>query len=115
MKIYNTLPDGNEAADMEPAHYFNLAINQLNKSEEHLRNTDKAIQVMLVHIDILVYLSEKYPRMANLRLEKIKIQQWKGSFYSWYERCSSKIPVSYRQGIKDSADSLFEELLKYGH
>ncbi|WP_234007737.1 hypothetical protein [Lysinibacillus sp. FJAT-14745] len=52
MKIFSTAPDGNEAAELENAHYFNLAISKIEESNEWLKKTEKPYQVMLVHIDI---------------------------------------------------------------
>ncbi|SFF06467.1 hypothetical protein SAMN05518672_11532 [Chitinophaga sp. CF118] len=115
MKIYSIAPEGNEAADLENARYFNLALKQINSSAEYLKTSDSPVQVMLVHIDILLLLSRKYPNDANLSIKRAEVKQWKESFYGWFERCGGKINVKYRQGIKDSADALFSELDQYGH
>jgi hypothetical protein len=115
MKIYSAAPDGNEAADLENSRYFNLAINHINKSAEYLKQSDNPVQVMLVHIDILIYLSKKYPQDAHLSIKKAVVKDWKASFYDWYERAKEKIPKKFREGIKESADSLFAELEQYGH
>lgn len=34
MKIYSTAPEGNEAADLENARYFNLALKQINSASQ---------------------------------------------------------------------------------
>lgn len=115
MKIYSAAPDGNEAADLEPAHYFNLARTRLQKSYEHITQTDKPAQVLLVNLDILLHLSKKYPAIANLTIKRTEAAAWKDAFWAWYERCASKIPAKYRAGIKESADTLFAELDQWGH
>ena len=115
MKIFSTAPEGNEAAELENARYFNLARKQLNMSAEDLKTTDSPIQVMLTHIDILLMLCRRFPQDANLSVKKGERTDWKDSFYGWFERCGSKIPAKFRQGIKDSADALFAELEQYGH
>jgi hypothetical protein len=115
MKIYSTAPHGNEAADLENARYFNLAITHINKSAEYLKTSESPVQVMLVHIDILVYLSNKYPEDANLSIKKNQVTEWKTSFYQWYERCKEKIPKKFREGIRESADTLFAQLDVFGH
>lgn len=115
MKIYSTAPEGNEAADLENARYFNLALKQINSASEYLKTSVNPVQVMLVHIDILLLLSRKYPNDANLSIKRAEVKEWKESFYAWFERAGGKIPQKYRDGIKASADELFAELDQYGH
>lgn len=115
MKIYSTAPEGNEAADLENARYFNLALKQINSASDYLKTSENPVQVMLVHIDILLLLSRKYPKDANLSIKRAEVKQWAASFYAWFERVNAKIPQKYRQGIKESADALFTELDQYGH
>lgn len=112
MKIYSTVPEGNQMADLEPARYFNLAIQQIQEAEDWLRTSEEACQSLLVHIDAFVYLSKRYPEMANRRVAKLNRIQIKETFYSWFERCEKKIPASFREGIKQSADVLFSEFEK---
>lgn len=112
MKIYNTAPEGNQMADLEPARYFNLAIQQIQEVELWLRTAEDSCQPLLVHIDVFVYLSKKYPEMANRRVAKLNRSEIKETFYAWFERCGKKIPASFREGIKESADGLFAELDK---
>lgn len=115
MKIYGTKPDENEAAEMASAIYINLALEQINKSNEWLKSTDKPYQVMLINIDILLMLAKKYPVNANLLIKKYLVKEWHETFNEWFIRCSKKIPLEYRKGIKENADELFVELEKYGH
>ncbi len=116
MKIYSTAPDGNEMADMENARYFNLAIKQIEDNIEWLKTSNKSVQAVLAHIDILVYLSRKeFCDSAVSMVKKDQVQEWKSTFYDWYERCNKKIPAKFREGIKQNADELFTELEQYGH
>jgi len=112
MKIYSTAPEGNQMADLEPARYFNLAIKQIKEAEEWLRTAEGVCQPLLIHVDVLVYLSKKYPEMAKERLENLDRKQIGLTFYSWFTRCEKKIPAKFREGIKQSADELFLELEK---
>lgn len=112
MKIYSVAPEGNQMADLEPARYFNLAIQQILEAEERLRTSEEACQPLLVHIDVFVYLSKKYPEMANRRVAKLNRSQIKETFYAWFERCGKKIPASFREGVTQSANTLFSELDK---
>lgn len=115
MKIYSSAPDGNEAADVEPARYFNLAKEQIEESMGYMKTIDKPVQVMLVHIDILLHLSKKYPGMATRAIKLSQVAVWKTAFFEWYERFQSKIPAKFREGIKASAEGLFSELEAIGH
>jgi hypothetical protein len=115
MKIFSTEPNGNEAAELETFHYFNLAKKRLNEESNRIKETEKPIQVMLVHLDILIDLSKKYEVDANVVLKKAEIREWKDSFDSWFERCGKKIPAQFRDGIKESAETLFSEIAKFGH
>lgn len=99
-------------ADLEPARYFNLAIKQIQEAEEWLRTAEEACQPLLVHVDIFVYLSKKYPEMAGRRVAKLNRGQIKDTFNPWFERCGKKISAGFRDGIKESADALFAELDK---
>ena len=110
LKVYSAAPNGNEAADMTDALYMNLAVSSLNEEAERLKTADTAVQTMLAHIDILLYLAEKFPEGAELSIEKSDVKVWKTAFYEWYERCNAKIPSKFREGIKDSADELFSGL-----
>lgn len=115
MRIFSTAPDGNQMADLEPARYFNLAIEQITKAEEWLKTSNEICQPLLVHIDAFVYFGKHYPEMAERRSAKLNIIQIKQTFYDWYDRVSGKIPVKFRDGIKQNADELFKELEQYGH
>lgn len=115
MKIYNTLPDGNDMADMASARYFNLSLKQIEENAEWLKNTNQPTQALLAHIEILTLLAKRFPVDANLCIRKDKIVEWKNIFDSWFARCSKKIPVNFREGIKNNGDELFKELEKYGH
>ncbi|MDM5247632.1 MULTISPECIES: hypothetical protein [unclassified Lysinibacillus] len=77
MKIFSEAPDGNEAAELENAHYFNLAIEKIEESNEWLKKAEKPYQVMLVHLDILLMLSRKYKADANLSIKKDRVQNGK--------------------------------------
>jgi hypothetical protein len=50
--------------------------------------------------------------MAQRRVLKIDRKQLRSTFDSWFTRCEKKIPVKFREGIKQSADELFSELDK---
>jgi len=115
MRIFSTAPECNEAAELENAHYFNLAIKKIEESNEWLKKTEKAYQVMLVHIDILLMLSRKYKSDANLSIKQDRVLEWKNTFDGWFTRCGQKIPSKYRNGIKENAEELFNELSEYGH
>lgn len=110
MKIYNTEPDGNEMAILEPARYFNLAIEQIEKITEWMVTSEDNVQPLLVHIDMFVYISKKYPEMAVRRVAKINVTRVESVFNEWFERNEKKISAKYRLGIKESAASLLKEL-----
>ena len=108
MKIFSTAPEGNDMADLENARYINLALKQIEQNVEWLRTTNKPVQAVLTHIDILVMLANKFSVNANLLIRKHKVQEW-------FDRCGNKIPAKYRDGIKANADELFAQLEQYGH
>lgn len=110
MKIFSAAPEGNESADMEPARYLNLAIEQINKITEWMKTADRAAQPLLVHLDIFILLAKKYPDVAELRMDGLDIPEIKTTFYDWYERCHKKIPKQFRDEIKLSADEIFKSL-----
>lgn len=115
MKIFSTAPEGNEASEMENIHYIKLAIEKLEKSNLRLKVINKPFQVMLTHIDVLLIFARKFPVNSNLLIKKDRVQEWKTVFNEWFERCGSKIPAKFREGIKKNADELFAELETYGH
>lgn len=115
MKIYGTKPEENEAAEMVFALYINLALEQINESNEWLKKAKEPYQVMLINIDILLMIANKFPVNANLLIKKYQIKEWKETFDEWFIRCGNKIPSKYRKGIKDNADELFERLENFGH
>lgn len=110
MKIFSSAPEGNESADLEPARYFNLAIEQIKEITEWMKTADRAAQPLLVHLDIFLYLAKKYPGMAERRVLSLNIPDTKTTFYDWYERCHKKIPTKFREEIKSSADDIFNDL-----
>lgn len=112
MKIYNSEPEGNESADLEPALYFNTAIEQIVEIEKWMRDATEPAQAMLVHIDIFLLLAKRYPDMAQRRVAKLNVSELKETFDKWYERCNAKIPKQFRTDIKKSADRLFNDLDK---
>lgn len=115
MKIFSTAPEGNEMAELENARYINLALKQIDENIEWLKTANKPTQAVLIHIDILVMLAKRFTVDANLLIKKEKVQEWKNVFNDWFERCGSKIPAKFRDGIKANGDELFNELEQYGH
>lgn len=115
MKIFSIAPDGNEMAELESSRYINLALKQIEENIEWLKTTKKPVQAVLIHIDVLVSLSKKFTVNANLLIKKDRAQEWRTAFNEWFERCGSKIPAKFREGIKQNADELFAELEQYGH
>lgn len=115
MKIFSTAPDGNEMAEMSNAKYINLALKNIEEHVEWLKTAEKPAQGLLAHIDILLMLAKRFPINTNLLIKKEKVQEWKVVFNTWFERCGSKIPAKYRDGIKANGDELFKELEQYGH
>jgi hypothetical protein len=115
MKIYSTTPEGNEMADLENARYMNLSLRHIEENAEWLKTANKPVQALLTHIDILVLFAKRFPVDANLLIKKDKVQEWKQIFNDWFERCGSKIPAKFREGIKTNGGELFKELEQYGH
>lgn len=115
MKIYSTAPEGNDMAELENARYINLALKQIEENVHWLKTASKPVQALLTHIDILLIFAKKFPVNANLLIKKEKVQEWKLVFNEWFERCGSKIPAKFRDGIKANGDELFKELEQYGH
>lgn len=109
-KIFNSSPEGNESSDIEPARYFNLAIAQINEIEEWMRDTKEVAQPLLLHLDVFVYLSKKYPDMGARRKDKLNVPQIKKTFNEWFERV--KIPEKFKAGIKESGDKIISDLEK---
>ncbi len=110
LKIFSTAPNGNQAADLEHAHYMNLAIKKIKEESERMKTTDTSVQIMLAHIDILLYLSDKFTEDAHLLIKKKDVSEWKETFDNWFERCGAKIPAKFRAGIKQSSVDLFNKL-----
>ncbi len=115
MKIFNATPSGNEVAEFVGTDYLKFSINMIEESVSWLKKTRKVAQPLLAHIEILLIISKKYTVDANLLIRKERVQEWKEVFYDWYDRVNKKISEKFRQGIKASADELFEELDNYGH
>ena len=112
MKFYSSKPDGNQSADLEPARYFNLALTQIEKISEWMITADQGAQPLLVHLDMYLHISTKYPDMAERRLQGLEIARVREIFFDWYERCQKKIPSQFRSEIKESAIDIFDRLEK---
>lgn len=115
MRIYGIKPEENEMADRMPAGYVKLAQEYITKSNEWMKDSDKPYQSMLVNIEILLMLADRYPSTVNGLIKKAQIKEWQETFNEWFERCGKKIPTKHREGIRKSADDLFEKLGKYGN
>ncbi|MDG1331775.1 MAG: hypothetical protein P8P74_05565 [Crocinitomicaceae bacterium] len=115
MKIFSTEPSGNEVAEYVGTDYLKFSIKTIEETVEWLKGAKIAAQPLLAHIEMLLIISKKYRVDANLLIEKPRVQEWKSTFYDWFDRCGGKIPAKYRDGIKQSADELFAELDTFGH
>ncbi|WP_270087098.1 hypothetical protein [Sphingobacterium sp. SYP-B4668] len=113
MKIHNELPEGNEMASLEPARYFNLGIEQVEQIVEWMEDAKGPTQPLLVHLDILLLLSERYPSVAEDRIYKLDLENISTIFLAWHERNSAKIPTKFREEIKESGIKILEGLKKY--
>ena len=115
MKIFSTAPDGNDIAQYVGVDYLKFSISLIEDVVDWMKGTDKIAQPLLANIDLLIMITKKYPVDANLLIKKDKVQEWKAVFNAWFERCGSKIPAKFREGIKTGGDELFKELEQYGH
>lgn len=115
MKIFSTEPNGNEVAEYVGTEYIKFSIALIEDDIKWLKKTNDVAQPLLANIEILLLITKKYSTDANLLLKKNKVQEWKKTFNDWFERCGSKIPAKFREGIKQNADELFSELEQYGH
>jgi hypothetical protein len=115
MKIFSTAPEGNELAEAVGVDYIKFSISMMDGFVDWMKTTKDPSQPILAIIDMLVILAKKYPVDANLLIKKEKVQEWKNVFNDWFERCSSRIPAKFRNGIKANGDELFKELEQYGH
>jgi len=113
MKIYNGLPEGNEMASLEPARYVNLGIEQVEEIVEWMKDAKGATQPLLIHLDVLLLLSEKYPSIAEDRIYKLDLEKIRTVFLEWHERNSAKIPAKFREEIKESGMKILDGLKKY--
>ncbi|MCM0250450.1 hypothetical protein J8K84_05715 [Bacteroides fragilis] len=105
-------PEENTKADLFPLRYFNFALENVQKAEESLKvlDYDDGCQYLLVNLDMLITICEKYPTTASMGIYRLNRKQLKETFYEWWERNEKKIPLKYRAGIKETADKLFNEL-----
>jgi hypothetical protein len=113
-KVYGILPEENTSADIIPGRYFNFVFENIQKAEESLniQDSDNGCQFLLVNLEILIMLSERFPNVAARKIYVLKRKQLKETFYTWYERNEKKIPAKYRAGIKETADNLFRKLIE---
>jgi len=114
MEIYNAKPDGNEASDLQAAHYFNFAIEEIEKESKLLETRKEGFDIMRLHIDVLLHLNSKYPQIGSLLIEKKNVKKWEKSYFDWFERVKDNIPEEHRGGIRESAISLFDKLIQFG-
>lgn len=105
-RIFNASPGGNEMADMEPARYFNLAIEQIDACEAWLRDTSEAAKPA-AHRGVPAA-ARAYPGLAEGRARKLDVPRIRSTFDAWFERV--KIPAQFRKGIRASGDALIGEL-----
>ena len=115
MKIFSTAPEGNDIAQYVGVDYLKFSISLIEDVIDWMKKNDKITQPLLANIDLLIMIAKKYPTDANLLIKKEKVQEWKKIFIEWFERCGSKIPAKFRDGIKINGDELFRELEQYGH
>ena len=115
MKIFSTAPEGNELAEAVGVDYIKFSISMMDGFVDWMKTTKDPSQPILAIIDMLVILAKKYPVDANLLIKKEKVQEWENVFNDWFERCGSRIPTKFRNGIKANGDELFKELEQYGH
>lgn len=111
-KITGTEPQSNTKADLFPMHYIRYAIERVQKAEETLKDIEKddGCQILLVNLDVLITLCQKYPTTAAYTIYELNRKKLKENFDLWWARNAKKIPLKYRDGIKQSSDLLFEQL-----
>lgn len=113
MKIYSALPEGNEMASLEPGRYFNLGIEQVKQIVVWMKEATDPTQPLLIHLDILLLLSERYPSVADDCIYELDLEEIRNVFLKWHERSSSKIPAKFREEIRESGIKIIEGLKDY--
>ena len=72
---------------------------------------DDGCQTLLVHIEFLLMICDRYPNTAGAYISNLKRKKLRETWNAWWERNEKKIPAKYRAGIKESADGLFVRLM----
>lgn len=111
-KVKGIAPQDNTKADLFPLDYFYYALENVKKAQETLMivEQDDGCQILLVNLDMLITICKKYPITAASSIYLLNRKKLKETFDAWWERNHKKIPAKYRNGIKENADTLFEEL-----
>lgn len=111
-KVTGTKPENNTKADLVPIKLFYDTLAQVQDRANSLANPeyDDGCQAFLVYLEHFLYICERYPNTAAARIYKLKRKELYEIWNSWWKRNEKKIPVKYRSGIKESADSMFDRL-----
>jgi hypothetical protein len=110
MKFRSAAPDGNQDSDLEPARYFNLAIEHLEAAAG--QSIAAQGQTMLGDMEVLVYMGRKYPPMAGRRIKPEKIGRWEKAFSAW--SVQRRLETSEPEGMLEHfAKKSFQELEGY--
>lgn len=113
-KIKGIKPEENTKADLFPLIYLNFVLENIQKAENDLSvlEYDDGCQYLLINLDMLITICKKYPTTASMNIHELNRRHLQEIFWTWWIRNEKKIPAKYRDGIKESAEKLFSELLE---
>src|SRR5687768_700992 len=110
MKFRSAAPDGNQDSDLEPARYFNFAMERLDAAPGQGGTAQG--RSMLGDMEVLVYMGRKYPPMAGRRIKPEKIGRWEAAFSAW--SAQQRLETSEPEGpLEHAAKKSFQELKGY--
>lgn len=111
-KIYGIKPEENTCADLVPLGYLYQIMEQIKKIQSMMNEGEYDVgrQPLLVHIEIYLLLAKRFPNDASMSIAKMRRKSVKDTFESWWERNEKRIPKKYRDGIRQNANNLFEDL-----
>ena len=112
-KVYGDRPENNSKADLVPLRYFLELIKEIQECSTYLEDPeyDDGCQSLLVCIELLLMICERYPNTAAGFIYRLKRKKVQELWNAWWERNEKKIPAKYRTGTKEAADALFARLM----
>jgi len=107
MPYWGSGPIDNDYAFDAIGSYLYLIKERMFQDADNIIEKSYPEQSIIASLICLRLLASQFPKCVRVHFRKKEFEKAKDAFYKWYESVEKKIPLKFREAIKENAEREF--------